>query len=103
MNKKNHHCEHCGECCKLLLPLTEKDIARIKRAGQSNFTMMHPLRRDEGNIYLRLENGKCIFLRYDVNKQSRCMIYKSRPQVCRDYPFFKGIDKLDNCRPKRFL
>ena len=63
------------------MPLSEKDIRSLERAGYSRESFV---RYDkDGFALLQNRKGHCFF--YDVERR-RCQIYRSRPSGCRLYP-----------------
>jgi len=74
-NTINHKCSNCGECCSIIIPLTEKEVQVIK-----DYVKVHNIqptnRINENNM-----NAKCCFLGED----NMCKIYEVRPYVCRDF------------------
>jgi uncharacterized protein len=72
-------CQMCGNCCRLrIVPLTDEDIKRLQAAGHKDFTDL------AGEPHLRRVQGRCVFL-----KDDKCSVHECRPDVCRDFPFFK--------------
>lgn len=98
--KRNFECEHCGECCKLVIRVTKKDVEKIEDLGykKGNFLMPDFIKGTKKPNCLKLVDGKCVFLK-EKNGKSSCRIYAARPKACRDYPFFHGAKKLRSCRP----
>jgi uncharacterized protein len=73
-------CRMCGNCCRFrVTPLTSEDVKRLEAAGHADFF------RTAGELMLRRVNGRCVFL-----KDDRCTVHDVRPQVCRDFPFFRA-------------
>ncbi len=81
---KNHQCSRCGECCASTIPMTKKEVYKIR-----DYLNMHPDIRKKvyenkpiknGNVYL-----KCCFLLDDS-----CLIYPVRPLICKQF-------KCDQC------
>ena len=71
-------CTCCGNCCRFkVTPLKRSDVKRLEDAGLRYFY------ETRGELRLKRVNGRCIFL-----KDDRCTVHESRPQVCRDFPFF---------------
>lgn len=72
-------CDGCGECCGQYLPLTKKEIKRLKRYVRRNGVKPTPefLRYGDKYIFSCL----CPFLGSD----RRCMVYDVRPAICRAY------------------
>ena len=79
--KSKFRCLICGECCKLKVNVTDKEIKIIESRGfkRNNFI--------KGGRVLKRVNGYCVFLKYKRGKRV-CSIYKFRPSVCRKWPFF---------------
>ena len=72
-------CSCCGNCCRFrTTPLTLEDVKRLQEAGLADFHLTQPEMR------LKRVNGRCIFLSDD-----KCTVHDARPQVCRDFPFFR--------------
>jgi len=65
-----------------MILLTDHDVKRIKEEGvrENFFSKMNPIGSYKYKI--KQEGGLCIFL-----SDNRCKIYKSRPLICRFYPF----------------
>lgn len=69
-------CSNCGKCCGLFIPVTRKEISKIKEYVKEN--NIQPEKRYDGeNLELR-----CPFL--DM-KNHKCKVYPVRPYVCRDF------------------
>ena len=72
------------------LDFSPLDSLTVKRLNESDPSLEGALRfsqLDSKNRILRLKkqaNGNCIFL----TKNAKCGIYKSRPNICRIYPFW---------------
>lgn len=86
-------CQRCGQCChKFGISLTIEDMNREPRLWE----VAVPLER-VGNQKMRLfmmqnnyrwviggkpyRGAPCVFL-----QNNECLIYRTRPQICRDYP-----------------
>ena len=94
---KDGKCSNCGECCSNILPLTQKEIKRIKK-----YISKHNIKPCE-HVYNVLRDKPvdmiCPF-RDNVNK--RCTIYEVRPLVCRLYMCSNGIDEIkQQCNDNR--
>ena len=84
----NGECSHCGRCCQNTLPLSDKEIARIKNyIGKNKIT---PINRN--NIIEAKYTDICPFLGTD----NKCMIYEVRPEICR---WFLCADYKNNTKP----
>ena len=89
-------CRRCATfCCKLGGPkLTKKDIERIEQAGYNTKEFLDSFKggSEEPPTFLgslkSMEDGSCIFLRFNPERENySCVIYDSRPALCRLYPF----------------
>ena len=81
LKKNSFVCAQCGNCCRLrFIELNKEDIERIKSAGHKDF-----YDKIKNEFMLKRNKGRCVFL----NNNDSCSIYEIRPQVCRDFPFFK--------------
>lgn len=71
----NGKCSNCGECCSDILPISKKDIERIREYLKNHKVERH-------------NNPNC-FTQYDFtcpfrnNLQHKCDIYEVRPEICR--------------------
>lgn len=73
----NGNCSNCGECCSDILPLSQKDITRIK-----TYIKNHKVQRqNKPNCFIRY-NFTCPFRN---NKDKKCDIYEVRPEICRTF------------------
>jgi Fe-S-cluster containining protein len=88
-------CKRCASlCCKLGGPvLTKKDVDLIVSAGYLLEDFLEPKNMNEKerpSVYGSLKSrndGSCIFLKANEEKNAKCNIYDSRPILCRLYPF----------------
>lgn len=72
-NTINGKCSCCGGCCGRFLPLTDKDIARVKYQVE-----VRKLKPQRPEIIIG-EDLTCPFL----TKDKKCIIYNHRPYICR--------------------
>lgn len=88
--KGEFSCLRCGKCCKLDVRVSKSDVKRIEKKGYKDFS----------NGGLLKKNGEnCIFLE-EKDGFHRCRVYKSRPDACRSWPFFKSfLGRLTLARP----
>ena len=79
-HRDRFECKMCGNCCRLrIISLTDEDIKRLSEHGHTDFYVK------KGNEYwMKRVKGRCIFLKDDL-----CSIYEIRPEICRNFPFFK--------------
>lgn len=67
-------CSSCARCCQAILPISNKEIQRIK--SYIGVKKIKPINR---HTYLDTEFiNVCPFLNYE----NRCMIYPVRPEIC---------------------
>lgn len=86
-NTINGKCSKCASCCGSLLPLTEKDIKRIKYIVKAKkLKQCRPAVAAAMVIDL-----VCPFLTLD----NKCSIYKDRPTICRLFKCDKECGKID--------
>ncbi|OLS13880.1 MAG: hypothetical protein RBG13Loki_2501 [Promethearchaeota archaeon CR_4] len=105
-------CLRCGRCCRdpnTIVTLSISDILAIANhlhlgvdevlsvlgfyhfsenvpKSQIEKMVTRPVLTEKGSAFLGLlkgEGGKCVFL----NEENACMIYPSRPKICRTFPF----------------
>ena len=91
----NGECSGCGRCCTNILPLSQKEIQKIKSyIGQYKVT---PVNRN--NVLTKEYSKVCPFL----SKENKCNIYKVRPEICRRFicSKFKNNEKAFNYSDKR--
>lgn len=70
--------EDCGKCCTSILPLTEREIKKIKQyVRRNNIQSLNQNTNPNNDKYV----DKCPFL----TENNRCKIYIHRPEVCRRY------------------
>lgn len=72
----NGHCSKCGNCCTNFLPITKKEVRKIKQYIKENNIKAENRIINEGIIL------QCPFLN---QKTKKCNIYEARPFVCRDF------------------
>lgn len=79
---KDGKCSECGQCCSNLLPMSEKEVAEIRR-----YIKKHRIRERKHSYPAPLANPPemdltCPFL--DESKENnKCVIYPVRPEICR--------------------
>lgn len=102
----NGKCTGCGGCCSNLLPMTDEEIAiirkYIKRNGIKEHKHLVPLKKPSIDI-------TCPFLN-DSKSKDKCTIYEVRPAICRCFicsepngalkhkELFEGVRKVVNVR-----
>ena len=98
-------CSRCGKCCTNSrfmggMTATREDVERWIREGRDDILEWVEVIGTEEDPWAdlwisqvtRTEASICPFVRKDENRPTyRCLIYETRPQVCRDYtPFWPG-------------
>ena len=76
---ENGECSGCGECCSNILPVTEAEIARIRR-----YIKKHGIKeqRHTPPTVMPVMDFTCPFRN---NADRKCEIYEVRPEICRDF------------------
>lgn len=69
----NGECSNCGQCCSNLLPMSRKEIKRIKA-----YIKKHHIKEQRHNGIMGVDMT-CPF-RDEANK--KCLIYEVRPCIC---------------------
>lgn len=72
----NGICSKCGNCCTNFLPVTKKEVSKIKKYVKEN--NIQPENRKLGNSIIM----QCPFLNQTTKE---CNIYEARPFVCRNF------------------
>lgn len=72
----NGTCSKCGNCCTNFLPVTKKEVSKIKQYVKEN--NIQPENRKKGNNIIM----QCPFLN---QKTKQCNIYEARPFACRNF------------------
>lgn len=77
----NGVCTQCGACCSNLLPMTDKEIKRIrgyiKKHQVKEYKHLIPAARVVADM-------TCPFLD-DSKQKEKCRIYPVRPEICRQF------------------
>ena len=76
---KNGECIGCGSCCSNFLPLSDKEKVRIRHYIEKNH-----IKEQRSNFPMpdKAIKSSCPF-RSEV--EHKCLIYKIRPEICRDF------------------
>jgi Fe-S-cluster containining protein len=102
---KGFICSSCGACCTgeeamvMVSPPEIRDLTSVSALAWDEVVQPYPeyiLKKKKKITFgwvLRHKGGSCIFLKND-----RCIVYKSRPWICKTYPFM-----LDNASSKHQL
>ena len=77
-------CSCCGQCCGDLLPVTDKEIAKIKE-----YVKIHNIKAHSHCNFLSMNvmDLTCPFM--DSSKKLKCEIYPVRPQICKMFSCHK--------------
>ncbi len=74
---KDGKCSGCGECCTDILPLTKKEVSRIRDYIQRKHI---PEYRN-----VMLANSYDLTCPFRNEDKGICTIYEVRPEICRDF------------------
>ena len=79
-------CSCCGNCCSDLLPITDKEIVKIKK-----YMKIHKIKEHSHGNFLSTKalDLTCPFM--DSSKELKCTIYPVRPQICKMFSCHKEI------------
>ncbi len=78
-------CSNCGECCSNFLPLSRKEVKRIKA-----YIKKHHIKEQRHNALMGVDMT-CPF-RDETNK--KCLIYEVRPGICRTFTCNQSHDVM---------
>jgi len=96
--RRKFKCQRCGRCCKLKVPLKEKDIKRLESSGKKDFVV----RSFTGRKFMKRINGYCKFLEFEKGL-ARCTVNDVKPEICASWPIHKGFPgTLADCRCKSY-
>lgn len=71
-------CSQCGQCCSNFIPLTRDEKKRLRKLVKENDVEVQ-IKSCHGSFVMM-----CPFLiMNNVNKTTKCSIYKDRPLICR--------------------
>ena len=101
-------CSKCSLCCHLWVPVTDADVrtlmshislppqkivqfvdsSRIQSTrGAITWIRFGPKKTEKKAMCLRERRDRCLFL-----ESKKCIVYESRPGVCREHPFVLTLD-----------
>ncbi len=80
-------CRNCGLCCGPV-PVTETELNKIKKAVERM-----PAKKRERLMKQKRDPFTCIFR---DSENDNCSIYNVRPEVCRMFGFYEGMDCPNN-------
>ena len=87
-------CSNCGECCTDLLPLTAKELRRIRAYARENGLAEH---RQAPFFDRGATDLTCPFRNQQTH---RCDIYPARPLICREFICTKSLKAAHKDRDK---
>lgn len=82
----NGKCSNCGQCCSNMLPMSQTEVKRIKE-----YIKKHNIKEQRHNALSGVDMT-CPF-RDETNK--KCLIYKVRPQICRQFMCNQNIEDME--------
>ena len=94
----NGKCSNCGECCGSILPVTKKEIKRIKA-----YVRKHNIKPHKNDVAPAVEMVIDLTCPFRNEKEHKCDIYNVRPLICKcficnyteiDERLFKQADKM---------
>jgi len=81
-------CTGCGACCGSVLPLSKKEIKKIRSYVKKHGVVVTKV----------VDSMVCPFL--DIEKRKdKCKIYSVRPAICREFKCNYSIDKMKKDNP----
>lgn len=89
---KDGKCISCGECCPKMLPMTDKELARIKRYVERN-NIKPSVRFPFLTHYV---DNTCAFLTIE----KKCAIYSVRPKICKDFVCNQSMQRIEYQKQK---
>lgn len=72
----NGKCSSCGQCCSNLLPMSNREVKRIKA-----YIKQHGIKEQRHNVASGIDMT-CPF-RDEANR--KCLVYEVRPAICRQF------------------
>lgn len=84
---KDFKCTQCGECCGPV-PITKSEFNSLKEAVEAMPNRIVSRLRSQ-----KREEMSCIF--FDT-KYKQCAVYESRPEICKMFGFFQGMECPSN-------
>ena len=83
-------CIGCGECCSDILPVTSREIKRLKQ-----YVKKHHLKEHRHNFLIDVKDCTCPF-RNELTK--KCDVYEVRPEICRSFFCTKSLPDAERDR-----
>ena len=90
---ENGKCSNCGQCCTDYIPISQKEINRIRKYIKKHRIEDYPL-IENGEIY-------CI-CPFRNRKKKICMIYEVRPDICRKFICSQSMDEMMKNKKEAF-
>lgn len=72
----NGKCSNCGQCCSNMLPMSKREVKRIKA-----YIKQHDIKEQRHNVLVGIDMT-CPF-RDEANR--KCLVYEVRPAICRQF------------------
>lgn len=85
---QNGECSNCGGCCSRFLPVSAKELKIIKRHLKK-----HPV-KEQKHLLPTSEPADDWTCPFRSEKERKCLIYKVRPAICRDFRCDKPAQKI---------
>lgn len=91
----NGHCSNCGGCCTDMLPLSIKELKRIK-----TYAREHHLKENFHVSVLAADSVLDFTCPFRNDFSHKCEIYEVRPEICKTFVCSMSIDKAKQNRNK---
>ena len=104
LTKENFQCDrYCGECCKKpVVRVRKAEIEKIRKLGYKEEDFLERDMRSISIFLLKRNKKGCIFLKKHKDGKYSCTIYKNRPKICQQYPFFRKTT-IGSCLPNKMF
>ena len=84
----NGKCISCGNCCTALLPMTKSELKEIQRYIKKKHIQIEKHYGADFDLTCPFRN----------EEKKMCMVYKIRPQICRDFKCDKPQKKVEEVK-----
>lgn len=85
-------CSNCGNCCSDILPITEKEIKRIRA-----YIKTHQIKEQKHFIPSKIPAAIDLICPFRSNAERKCVIYEVRPLICIDFRCDNAKKKIGAC------
>lgn len=74
----NGKCSNCGQCCSNMLPMSNREVKRIKA-----YVKQHGIKEQRHNFPVSNSYDMTCPFRDEANR--KCLVYEVRPAICRQF------------------